>query len=393
MIIDTDTHSIPLEMFSHEALQNSLGKKFVERSLMLCVGHVSVDERWKQIYNDVRDPSWPDCNTVADFATLPLTIRKELKEQFSFELVHISDDYSSLHVEHIGLEATNLQHQEKSGKLFCKVDRQVINSQIRGLRMIYSTEPNLAVQIMTAWNDALHDVCQQNSFYDYTLWLPMQDISASMKELERCKDRDFFAVWLDDRMPFAWVEECRPLFEFCNTHKIPLYFHRAGIDDAPLDWTWDYNNPRYVEQKKLWPFDIFVENNIRWMANICSLITEGVFDRYPDLRVVMAEKGTAWVQHLQKTMLDQGWPDPLPYIKKNVWITTEPEDQNFLAEADFIGWDRLLFATDYAHNDPGGNNRFKDVDLVNSWVTQGKITQKQYDLLTHENYFFLKARK
>lgn len=393
MIIDTDTHSIPLEIFSHPALQTDLGKKYAKRAIAICIGHADPNERWEKMYNDVKDPSWPDCKKVEDFPNLPLTIRKELKENFEFELVYISDDYTQLHVEHLGLEATNLQHQELSGRHFCKVDKQVINAQSRGMKMIYSTEPELAIQIMTAWNDTLHDLCQKNSFYDYTLWLAMQDINASFEELKRCKDRDFFAVWMDDRMPYAWVKELHPIFEFCNDYKIPIYFHRASIDDAPLQWTWDYDHPRFIEQKKTWPFDIFVENNVRWTSNIASLITEGILDKYPDLRLVVAEKGLEWMHFMRKTMLQHKWKDPLPYIRKNFWFTTEPEDENFLETASFIGWDKMLFATDYAHNDPGGNNRFKDVDLLNEWLSKGTITQEQYDLITHKNYFFLKARK
>ena len=47
---------------------------------------------------------------------------------------------------------------------------------------------------------------------------------------------------------------------------------------------------------------------------------------------------------------------PSEYIRSNVWFTTqpieEPEPRAQLAEAmEWIGWDRVLFATDYPHWD------------------------------------------
>jgi uncharacterized protein len=47
---------------------------------------------------------------------------------------------------------------------------------------------------------------------------------------------------------------------------------------------------------------------------------------------------------------------PSEYMKTNVWFTAqpieEPEPHTHLLEAiDGIGWDRILFATDYPHSD------------------------------------------
>ena len=60
------------------------------------------------------------------------------------------------------------------------------------------------------------------------------------------------------------------------------------------------------------------------------------------------KKLKAEVPHLKRA--------PSEYIKSNVWFTTqpieEPEPRSQLAEAfDWIGWDRILFATDYPHWD------------------------------------------
>ena len=54
------------------------------------------------------------------------------------------------------------------------------------------------------------------------------------------------------------------------------------------------------------------------------------------------------VPHLKKK--------PSEYIRQHIWVTTqpmeEPEDRQHLFDTmEWIGWDRLLFASDYPHWD------------------------------------------
>jgi predicted TIM-barrel fold metal-dependent hydrolase len=97
-----------------------------------------------------------------------------------------------------------------------------------------------------------------------------------------------------------------------------------------------------------------------------SLILEGVFEKFPKLKVVMIEGGLCWAASMAWRM-DNHWKKlrsenpllkrlPSEYMRSNVWFTTqpieEPEPRSQLAETlDWIGWDRVLFATDYPHWD------------------------------------------
>jgi predicted TIM-barrel fold metal-dependent hydrolase len=99
---------------------------------------------------------------------------------------------------------------------------------------------------------------------------------------------------------------------------------------------------------------------------LISMILEGVFERLPTLKVVLIEGGLAWAAALawrldrQYAKLKRELPHlkrlPSEYMRTNVWFTTqpieEPEPRSQLAETiDWIGWDRVLFATDYPHWD------------------------------------------
>ncbi len=112
-------------------------------------------------------------------------------------------------------------------------------------------------------------------------------------------------------------------------------------------------------------------------AVVTSLVMEGVFERFPRLRIVLVEAGFVWVPSLC-WRLDRLWErmrdevphltrPPSEYIRQNIWYTTqpieEPADPEHLKETiDWIGWDRLLFSTDYPHwdyDDPDYAFKFK----------------------------------
>ena len=97
-----------------------------------------------------------------------------------------------------------------------------------------------------------------------------------------------------------------------------------------------------------------------------SMVVEGVFERFPKLKLVLTESGFAWVPSLA-WRLDKIWKRlktetphlqrlPSEYIKQHIWFTTqpmdEPEKRKYLSDIiEWIGWDRLIFATDYPHWD------------------------------------------
>ena len=390
MIVDTDTHAIPMEIFGDNFEPNNL----VVRLQGMLDNQINLDAHWQGIYNQIKAVDWPECGAIVDFVNLPKRIRHELKYEHTLNsLIYISDDLQSLHVDHSSLAFPDIATSIKSAKLFCKVDRQIINPPARLFKMVLATESDLAVKLMHTWNSGMSKLCKENPELDFTLWLAMQDFEASMQELQNYADQDFLGVWLDERQPWAWQQDKFEFFEFCNDHRIPIYFHLVGIDDAPLSWKWDYTHPRYLTQSKKWPGAVFIASGERWQANIASFITEGVLDQFPDLRIIITEHGLNWIKPMKDFMLSQGWTDPMPYFKRNFWFTVELEEQNFFANADRLGWDRLLFATDYPHNDAGGECRYSDVDLLQSWLASSKISQKQYDFITHQNYQLLKSRK
>jgi predicted TIM-barrel fold metal-dependent hydrolase len=95
-----------------------------------------------------------------------------------------------------------------------------------------------------------------------------------------------------------------------------------------------------------------------------SLIFDGVFDRFPTLRIVFVEHAFTWILPLMWRMdaiyeARKSWLDikrkPSEYVKDHIKFTTQPldypEDRTELLRAfDWMECDKiLLFSSDYPH--------------------------------------------
>jgi len=120
-----------------------------------------------------------------------------------------------------------------------------------------------------------------------------------------------------------------------------------------------------------WP-SMYVEDHAgmstAFQAQVISFITEGVFEQFPKLKIVLIEGGFAWVPVLG-WRLDAAWKKlkvevphlkraPSEYLREHFWLTTQPMEEppvaeQFLEMLDMAPWlqDRLMFATDYPHWD------------------------------------------
>jgi predicted TIM-barrel fold metal-dependent hydrolase len=102
-------------------------------------------------------------------------------------------------------------------------------------------------------------------------------------------------------------------------------------------------------------------------SQLNSYVMEGVFERFPDLPLVMIEGGFAWlpsymwradrwwrrlhaeVPHLQRP--------PSEYVRRNVYFTTQPMEEphqkhHFHQLLEHLDMDEhILFSTDYPHWD------------------------------------------
>jgi hypothetical protein len=147
------------------------------------------------------------------------------------------------------------------------------------------------------------------------------------------------------------------LYEAAVRHDLPIGIHFGGAGGGPLTGAgWPSH---YIEDHGGMPQ--------AFQAQVISLVCEGVFEHFPELKVVLIEGGFAWLPPLT-WRLERSWrllKEEAPYlrrspteiIREHFWLTTQPMEEptqrrffhQLLDQLDAD--DRLMFATDYPHWD------------------------------------------
>lgn len=188
--------------------------------------------------------------------------------------------------------------------------------------------------------------------------VPQEDAAASVAEIERhAANRQFAQVAVHARgaEPLG-KRRYWPIFEAAAAANLPVAIHSTAYGQyTPSGAGWV---SFYIEEHHSYAHTM--------QTAITSMIVEGVFDAFPELRFVAVEGGFAWAPSL-------GWrldnlvrrnrsevPDlkqlPSEYMRRNIWYATQPMEEPDTASdvrdiIEWIGPDRLLFATDYPHWD------------------------------------------
>jgi predicted TIM-barrel fold metal-dependent hydrolase len=283
------------------------------------------------------------------------------------------------------------------------IEQHVVLPQFSGW-WSYLIEPELACRMARSHNEALLRLMQEYSgrILGVAL-LPLQDVPASIREMEWARDNGFCSVVLDKVFPVedhAYSEplgshrELWPFFKRAEELSMPMYLH---------------NVQHGHRISNLLPFQrdgLYIFAPQEGQMSLVSLFTSGLLDQFPKLQFIFAEAGTSFikplVQWLDRVLEeppvdydDQEEPlsnrtltktgerlrrarahSPAPvlidknkrparYYYTNNFDFTNATDEPELPEAvEFLGAERFLFATDYPHDDPGGKMKFEDVRLL-----------------------------
>ena len=102
-----------------------------------------------------------------------------------------------------------------------------------------------------------------------------------------------------------------------------------------------------------------VGNAVDMIVSMGRLLMGGVCERFPRLRLLFLEAGGGWIptqlqrmdEQVKAFPLEKRWLSLLPseYFRRQCWAGFEPEEWNLAACADWLGADRILWASDYPH--------------------------------------------
>jgi predicted TIM-barrel fold metal-dependent hydrolase len=188
--------------------------------------------------------------------------------------------------------------------------------------------------------------------------VPYEDADAAVAEIERyAADPHFVQVLMLSRTSEPpGQKRYWKVYEAAAAAGLPVGVHAFGFGGYPVSGGG-------------WP-SYYIEDMVGHAQSsqsfLTSMVIEGVFERVPGMRLVLIEAGFAWLPSLA-WRLDKIWNRlkvetphlkrlPSEYIHDHVWLTTQPMEEpanraHVLDAIDWIGWDRLLFATDYPHWD------------------------------------------
>lgn len=279
-------------------------------------------------------------------------------------------DYNKRKQGHFSLADSRCQELDNLG-----IDWQVQNPMGKSLHLTYDLPAALAVEIMQIYNDTMVSIADKFPRLIPNLWLSMQQPMACMNEIYRNLDASFFAVYVSDLPAWGYADIQQDFWRLLEREKIPFYMHlgHTSDDSIPLRMNWQGRYNQLVSR---------CYNDNRWMLSVASMIDSGLLDTFTDLRIVLAERDINWFDQLS-AMIDK---DIMPYLKKNFWFTAEPEMPWFRSCAQILGYDRILFATDWPHeHDVGGANRNHDV-----WTVKNlDLSAQQQTYVFSDNFLYL----
>ena len=180
--------------------------------------------------------------------------------------------------------------------------------------------------------------------------LPLQDMDASLAELERARDRlgaRGILLYSNLNGKFPDLPEFRPLFARAEELQLPILLHPA--------YPTTYEATRGYEMAA--GLGLMFDTSIA----LCRIILAGILDQHPRLQLVCPHVGGTLpyiigrIDH-QTQVLKRGAENlrkpPSEYLRQVYFDMVTPLPLAMRYAYDFAGPDRLLFATDHPWVDP-----------------------------------------
>ena len=139
-------------------------------------------------------------------------------------------------------------------------------------------------------------------------------------------------------------------------HDVPVAFHLGDSGYNAFTAMWG-GTAQFMAYGKTNTLSRVLVSDRAIHDTIASMLVDGVFYRFPDLRVASIENGSDWVALLAKRLKKQAnqtpWDfeeAPLDTLRRNIWVTPYYEE-DLTALAELIGVDRILFGSDWPHGE------------------------------------------
>lgn len=262
------------------------------------------------------------------------------------------------------------------------------------------TDQSFRLTLLRTYNDAMAEI-QANSGNRLLPMgvLPSWDVDACVREAERVAALGQRGVNItsdpqDQGSPDLASRAWDPLWEACSALELPVHFHiGASLTTMTYFGTYPWASQQEDTALAIGGTLLFI-GNARVVVNI---ITSGLLDRHPSLKIVSVESGCGWIPFILEALefeMNENAPKelaklelrPVEYFRRQMYATTWFERINLPHVIQAVGEDNIMFETDFPHPtclypDPLGTARENMRDL--SPEVQRKILHDNAARLYH----------
>jgi predicted TIM-barrel fold metal-dependent hydrolase len=221
-------------------------------------------------------------------------------------------------------------------------------------------DPALAQAYTKAYNRWICEFCADEPRLVPTAHLSLSDAAAAATELERAVGEGarggYVAPFHHDGRPLGHPDN-DVLFAAAQDLDVPLAIHPT----FEPQWTKGTRMGAWENVKQLRLLaTVSGADGVR--HQFTTLFDYGVFDKFPQLKVLVLESGAGWIGYwldridavYSHTVIGERVPlahKPSDYFRERIWISCDPDERMIPALAARYGVERFLWASDFPHAD------------------------------------------
>jgi uncharacterized protein len=221
--------------------------------------------------------------------------------------------------------------------------------------MIANPDPEFHLAMVQAYNDWLSEYAEHDpSRLGGIMLIPNRGVDAAVKEIERVIDRPGMVGALLGCYPHGDLDlsaEDDPVWQAIAERDVPLHIHVALVNEYPSD----IYAPGMITQGMIQGYLRFRDVPGRML----QFLEGGVFDRVPNLNIVLAEVDAGWVPYVKEQVDNRvlrrelgtemrGRRMPSAVIEEHFYYTYIT-DHFAVRNRNYVGVDRLMWSSDFPH--------------------------------------------
>lgn len=220
-----------------------------------------------------------------------------------------------------------------------------------------------------AHNRWLSELCQNDPdrHHGVAMMPLLWDVDLALEHLQWCVDNGLRSVMIPHlvgELDHYHHPRYNPFWEACESLGVIVNFHSGA---TPINDYFGKNFPESDGVEYTGAMGVFVSEVMWWTYRpLTFMIWGGVFERYPKLKVAVAEAGTVWVLPSYLRLIDHNYHEvhfasklgdfyshlsmaPSDYFRRNVGIGASCMPRADVEVRHEVGLDRIMWGSDYPH--------------------------------------------